>query len=71
MQLGVWPRATFVDVVATLKSFEIMIGNEVMRAIIGDQIGKVPTGGRAGFKPAIVPACIEIEIFQRGFANEW
>lgn len=62
MQLGVRPRTAFVDNHPTFKTLNVEVSDDRVRAIIGDQIGKIPTGCRTRLKPAIVPTCIEIKI---------
>ena len=70
VQFGVGTCAALINVDAAGKPIQRMIGNNWIGAIICDQVGEVPSGGRACLESAIVPAGVQVEIFERGLADE-
>ena len=62
VQLRIGTGAAFIDIDAATKTFEIMVFNYRIRAIVGDQIRKIPAGGGAGLESAIIPAGVEIQV---------
>ena len=69
MQFRIRASAPFVDLNAALKPFQIVIFNNAVWPVIGNQVGKKPSGSGAGLEATIVPTRVQIQIVQRRFAR--
>ena len=70
VQFGVGACTALINIDAAGKPVQRVIRNNGIGAVICNQVGKVPAGCRTRLETAIVPAGVQVEIFERSLADE-
>src|SRR6266567_3834157 len=69
MEIRLGTDALFVDEAAGREAVETIGSGNRMWLVVHDQVGEAEAGGRRGLEPAVTPAGIEVEAFDRAVVD--